>query len=388
MTILFYPQLPKEHNRVFKACKELGYDFHNNPERKFDLAFFWSFTLDKYKPDLWAKKRKNMVNRGCFDITKSRVANHFESLLINPETFEGTAVKKSEKQARHDGELIKCPSKRENGFVYQKNIDTKRGSEFTDIRIFWSGNIDFVLLKRKTLKFKTDLVHVDEIKKEDCFSKDELKMIENGCMSFGLDFGEVDAIRDVSTGELAIIDVNNISGRGVFERFPKYWTLYLNSFKAFVESRANLNGFSIGHNTLSEIKRRATKHVLELGSGKGSAEIAKHFKLTSIEDQGKFVGKYKGGKVFHVPIKDGWYDLDILKSVISKIDYDFILMDAPANNPRIGFFDNFDIFKKVPFIIDDTHREQGKDLVKLFESKGFVFKEIKEVDKTAAVWDI
>ena len=41
------------------------------------------------------------------------------------------------------------------------------------------------------------------------------------CEKMGLDLGEIDAIRDNSTGKLYIIDVNDIPGGAVFEHIKE-----------------------------------------------------------------------------------------------------------------------------------------------------------------------
>lgn len=148
----------------------------------------------------------------------------------------------------------------------------------------------------------------------------------------------------------------------------------------------NLGDFAIGHNAFEAIKKTAKKTVLELGSGTGSIEIAKHFNLYSIEDQVHWVERYQGGKVFHVPIVNDWYDVKKLESIVESINYDLILVDGPFRYSRNAFFDNYHLFKKVPFMIDDTHRDREMDLVRLFEAEGFKFVEIKEHNKSAHLW--
>lgn len=72
--------------------------------------------------------------------------------------------------------------------------------------------------------------------------------------------------------------------------------------------------------------------ILELGSGAGTAQLAKHFRMISVEHKRKFVGRYDS-KYIYAPIVDGWYDAKIIAKQLGKpAKYDLLLVDGPLGN--------------------------------------------------------
>ena len=107
------------------------------------------------------------------------------------------------------------------------------------------------------------------------------------------------------------------------------------------------------------------KTVLELGSGTSTTILTSFFDVTSIEENEEWVGKYESNYI-HAPIKDGWYDLDVLsKSGIKEKKYDILIIDGPANGERLKFLDNLNLFnlEKSVIIIDDIERNEEKILL-------------------------
>jgi len=102
--------------------------------------------------------------------------------------------------------------------------------------------------------------------------------------------------------------------------------------------------------------------ILELGSGEGTGELSKFYKMYSIEHDRRWLNKYQS-RYIHAPLVDGWYDVEILRNHLPG-DYDLILVDGPpAHNKNLsrsrhGFYRNIGLFNtKVPIIIDDVHRK-------------------------------
>ena len=103
------------------------------------------------------------------------------------------------------------------------------------------------------------------------------------------------------------------------------------------------------------------KTILELGSGWATGELAKYYTLCSIEHNLSWVGKYSSTYI-HAPLKQGWYDVEILKKELPA-HYDLILVDGPPGlmgplgSGRIGFLYNLSLFNtNVPIIFDDVDR--------------------------------
>ena len=112
--------------------------------------------------------------------------------------------------------------------------------------------------------------------------------------------------------------------------------------------------------------------ILELGSGWGTGELAKHYKMYSVEHDLKFVDKYKS-TYLHVPLKEHkqlanhkttlWYDAVILKEKIKGIKYDMLLVDGPPQT-RSGFYKYYTLFDMDAILVfDDYNREVDRRVV-------------------------
>jgi hypothetical protein len=116
--------------------------------------------------------------------------------------------------------------------------------------------------------------------------------------------------------------------------------------------------------------------LLELGSGNTTQELKKYFKVYSIEHDSNWIPKWwdksEGANDYiYAPIKDGWYDVEKIKDKLPE-KYDAILIDGPPGNTpaggRMGFYNNIELFtliNDIPIIIDDVHRDQELELIKL-----------------------
>lgn len=218
MTILFYPDPINEVCRLHSTLKELSIDFHNDPTKPYDHFFYWSYHKTVREPDGLINSHPSVINKGCCDISKSRVGLMFDNRLsLDPRIHNGTCVKKSEGQGFHDGQIISCPAEKEGGFIYQRYIDTKdKSGLFVDYRIFYSGKIDFVVSKRRSNMFigGAGSSSLEIMKATDILSGSQIDDIISGCNKFGLDFGEIDVIIDQHKNAY-VIDVNNIAGNGM-----------------------------------------------------------------------------------------------------------------------------------------------------------------------------
>jgi hypothetical protein len=100
------------------------------------------------------------------------------------------------------------------------------------------------------------------------------------------------------------------------------------------------------------------KTILEFGSGKGTTKLlGDMYNLISIEEDVGWVGRYKSNYI-HAPIKDNWYDIEIVKDAISDLDYDVIIIDGPARGSRCAMGAHLDLFDLDKVIIcDDIERD-------------------------------
>mgnify|MGYP001474760035 CR=1 FL=1 len=131
------------------------------------------------------------------------------------------------------------------------------------------------------------------------------------------------------------------------------------------------NGFSISLNLIDCIKKHVPKEgtILEFGSGEGTKWlVAEGYNLVSIEQNALFLNLYHNNYC-HAPLKDGWYDLEILHRFLENKEYDAILIDGPAAGKRMNILEAKIDFNKIIFV-DDIDRPADRDLFsKLSEGK-------------------
>ena len=156
-----------------------------------------------------------IINGGCCDVTKSHVDKIFAevfgySSIIDP-TNSHYYLKKSEKQGDKSGEVVEDPHKPEEGYIYQKIINNILGGYRIDYRTHIIGG-EIVWVREK---WKEDIVSPELIKSRpanDVFMTSEKNKILDFCQRIGLNFGELDILKDYSSGKIYIVDVNDMPG--------------------------------------------------------------------------------------------------------------------------------------------------------------------------------
>ena len=128
----------------------------------------------------------------------------------------------------------------------------------------------------------------------------------------------------------------------------------------------NLNGYAISEELFLWLKKNLppAKTILELGSGTGTKELTKHWKVYSVEQDEKWLGVAENSNYIYAPLKQyglsEWFDIDVLQKELPQ-HYDLIIVDAPTGISRLGFIGFLRLFNtNVPIIIDDTHREEER----------------------------
>ena len=123
------------------------------------------------------------------------------------------AFRKSKRNARHDGCIVRLPiddpmpSK-----VYQRIVDNSRGGEVEDIRLeVLRGNPVVCYIKRRKIeeRFLNTLTHAEIVRVGDLLTDAELMRIHAYCVVAGLDYGALDILRDRKTEKIYVCDANN-----------------------------------------------------------------------------------------------------------------------------------------------------------------------------------
>ena len=229
--IFFYPEAPMPFCVIYKILKFLGYRVITNPQKNCNLAIkYWHgfdgnpFSPDKSFPSI-IRNNKNgdrLLNTQCNDISKIHVISIFEEtfgypISVDPRKHIGKCVMKLNWNALHKGQIIDCPAELQEGdFVYQKLIrnETEDGL-VEDMRVpIFRNKTPFVYLKYRSVKDRfIDREHTNTkatiVEVSDVLSENELTNIYRFCERIGMDYGELDVLRDRDDGRIYIVDANN-----------------------------------------------------------------------------------------------------------------------------------------------------------------------------------
>lgn len=99
--------------------------------------------------------------------------------------------------------------------------------------------------------------------------------------------------------------------------------------------------------------------IVELGSGKGTKQLLKHYYVTSVEHDPKFcIKRSDRHRMFFAPLVDNWYDRNVIMRAVSNTYPHLLLIDGPPGHTRIEMQRFFHLFKhlKCPVIFDDVSR--------------------------------
>lgn len=165
----------------------------------------------------------NTINFHLSDISKSAIDKHHwtvfgRGVCVNPNDLNDDVryVIKSEQNAAHDGRVKlgrDITHDDTNGAVIQRLINN-RNSESTvlDLRVPVIGNdIPHVILKTRSIsnRFSNSNHSATVTRTENIFTAKERSEILEFSRLVGLQYGELDVLRDADTGEIWIVDVNN-----------------------------------------------------------------------------------------------------------------------------------------------------------------------------------
>ncbi len=227
MKVLFYPEKVINYARIRVIFKLLGWEIIEDINKDFDIVFYWN-TKTVNKPNKVILKLSEsylVINLKCNDVSKSNVTKIYEkifnnTLRINPEKYAGRIVaKRNLGQGDKSGRVINCPCKKEDGWHYQKLLQDISIGRIQEIRAYIVGGIIVVNEKQKKIgnRFHT-IVEKNEYKSiNKVFNNEEVRKINEFCKEIGAEYAELDLLQD-NNGLLYIIDVNNISGIGSFEK--------------------------------------------------------------------------------------------------------------------------------------------------------------------------
>lgn len=208
----FYPaKPPRAGSALYKICRELRLSRAHgiNPDGP---TIFWPISEHPIP-----EPQPGLINGHCIDIDKTTVMRLSADIFgygydIDPRSYDRPYVRKSNLNAMHDGIECRTPCEREPGFVYQRVINNEiEGGLVEDLRfIYIDGLLDFAYRKvrPKAERFRNANAAAYIVRTSDVASANELEQIASLCKRIGLQYGEIDTLRDIDDRRLYVIDVN------------------------------------------------------------------------------------------------------------------------------------------------------------------------------------
>lgn len=216
-TIAFYPDKPRPWYFIWPVMHVSGAKLIDDVANA-DIVMQFDDSTETNNTVPVVKAGARMLNFTCDDIAKSTVSAAFErasgySLSVDPTTHQGRMVEKSELNAAHDGRILEGPLDTPvPGKAYQRLIDNEiDGGLVEDLRCCIVGGSPIIVFrKRRPLerRFLNENVQVLLDEPRNCYTDDEITVIERFAAEIGLDWGGVDVLRDRMTGRIYIVDAN------------------------------------------------------------------------------------------------------------------------------------------------------------------------------------
>ena len=223
-TFLTFPQKPSCFHIIYQICYMNGYRITNDPKEaaSADVIIFFEDKTKRIPSKTLQTLRKKypVVNYLSRDISKKRVTEVFEkifgySLAVNPLTCTDAYVKKADENSLHNGMILYQPEKQQKGYIYQKLVNNVKGNEAVDIRVpVFRDTIPFVYIKKRLVqkRFHSLGNSAKIVQTQKVLSQAEQKKILTFCKAMGLDYAELDVLRDTYSKKIYIVDANNTPG--------------------------------------------------------------------------------------------------------------------------------------------------------------------------------
>jgi hypothetical protein len=229
-TVLLHPEKAPVFSAFYKLSHFAQLKITTDPTSKFDLAIYYhDETLRNPDPAIRkVAESRRVINFHLRDIRKETLQHIFGevfgyNLAIDPLTHHGPAVRKSNLNAAHDGEVVQCPLKPHQlqpDSAYQRVIDNTVESPIPELtterhvldhRMPVMGDvIPICYLKYRPIssRFSNTNSYAEVADPDVKLSPDERAKIVRFCRAAGVDYAEVDVLRDNADGRIYLVDVN------------------------------------------------------------------------------------------------------------------------------------------------------------------------------------
>ena len=219
--VLFYPDLPGIGAMPLALCEVLGYRLTSDPSEPADAGMLYEDESEvRTQWPQEARVRGNVVNASCTDIRKSHVQEVFGrvfgyALAVDPCTHEGPMVEKSDDNGTKDGRVVHGPLPPDRvleGRVYQRLVDNRiGGGRVRDLRVpVFGGRVPLVYYKERDeeKRFESRAPYGRMVQTSDELSAWELDRLAAFTRELGMDYAEMDVLRDAADGRIYVVDAN------------------------------------------------------------------------------------------------------------------------------------------------------------------------------------
>lgn len=240
----FTPEAPRYFHAVYLLCERLNVDIV--PVDNADVVFHWADVTIRAEPRELDPKA---VNARVRDISKRHVSEVHAQVFgydLQPDPGATEYVEKSDANAAHDGRVVDRPSAAA-GMVVERLIDNRLDDHLViDYRVSVMDARIVCTLKRYRLigdRFTHDGNVVTLVVDTDItFDPDEQARLVGMCEAMGVDWADLDVLRDRSSGRVYVVDVNPTRGpphpSHVGPELATYWRLQEQGFAALLRAHA------------------------------------------------------------------------------------------------------------------------------------------------------
>ena len=218
--VVAWPDLPSRRTTLHGVCRELGWELTNRRRNRAVVRIRFEDATEKSAPipENWSGQR--VFNEACTDIRKTTLEGHHLAVFgygmaVDPLKHVGALLEKGDGNALHDGRVITGPllqAQVQLNKVYQTVIDNRdEKGRLVDLRVAWimgDWPVAYLKFKSPSTRFTNETTEVELADAEQLFTPEERTHMGTVLERMGVDFGEVDMLRDRSSGRLYLVDVN------------------------------------------------------------------------------------------------------------------------------------------------------------------------------------
>lgn len=215
--VVAHPDLPSRRTTLHKVCRANRWELTNLPRNNAMITLRFEDATVKAQP-MPPALNGVIWNAACTDISKRTLDSHHLAVFgygvgIDPLTHEGPLLEKSNGNAAHDGVERQGPL---NALlpdkVYQRIINNRdEQGRVCDLRLVYVCGltpVTYLKFKSDDARYTNETTGAELAATQTLFSDHELGQIGQLMHRLGVDIAELDILRDRSSDQLFVVDVN------------------------------------------------------------------------------------------------------------------------------------------------------------------------------------